>query len=161
MPTRRFVPVATPHRLIRGGLIGGLIGLALLAGPGTAQETSIGTVKAVFGRAVVVRGEEEIEARPGLPLMETDIVRTGGDGRLGLSLKDETRLSLGPDTRVELEQFVFAPAEQRLGLTVRVLRGIAAFVTGRMAKLAPEAVRIETPTSIIGVRGTHVLVKVP
>ena len=35
-----------------------------------------------------------------------------------------------------------------------------AYVSGRIAKLMPEAVRLETPTSVIGVRGTHALVKV-
>ncbi len=137
-------------------------GLSGARGPALqeAQQEVAGTVKTVTGTAFVVRGGEELAARPGLALMETDSIRTGPDGRLGLTLRDDTRLSMGPDTRVHLARFAFAPAEQRLGLTVRVLRGIAAFVTGRVAKLAPDAVRIETPTSIIGVRGTHVLVRV-
>jgi hypothetical protein len=40
------------------------------------------------------------------------------------------------------------------------VKGVAAYVSGRMAKLAPDAVRLETPAAIVGVRGTTVAIKV-
>jgi hypothetical protein len=42
---------------------------------------------------------------------------------------------------------------------MKLLRGSAAFVTGRIADLRPEAVRIETPNTIVGVRGTHLAIR--
>jgi hypothetical protein len=36
---------------------------------------------------------------------------------------------------------------------------VAAYVSGRIAKLAPDAVRLETPAAIVGVRGTTVVLR--
>jgi hypothetical protein len=98
-------------------------------------------------------------ARPGDALYQNDELRTGADGRLGFSLKDDTRVSLGPDSEIGLSEFKFSPAEGELGLVMKLLRGVAAFITGRIGQLRPDAVRIETPALIVGVRGTHVVVK--
>lgn len=96
------------------------------------------------------------------------ILRRGSAAALGLWLLQaapplsahESRLSIGPDSELALATFAYAPAENRLALVVRLTRGALAFVSGRIAKLMPEAVRLETPTSVIGVRGTHALVNV-
>lgn len=118
-----------------------------------------GYVKIATGTAFIVRAAAETPARPGDAVYENDALRTGADGRLGVTLKDDTRVSLGPDSEIALAQFRFSPAEGQLGLVMKVVRGVAAFVTGRIAKLQPNAVRIETPTAIIGVRGTHIAVR--
>ena len=92
-------------------------------------------------------------------MFEADVLRTGADGRLSVMLKDESRLALGPMSELALTRFAYAPGDQQLGLGVRLARGVLSYVSGLIAKLAPESVRLQTPTSIIGVRGTHVLVK--
>jgi hypothetical protein len=125
----------------------------------SAQETPAGYVKIASGAAFIDRAGSERPARPGDPVYTADGLRTGADGRLGVTLKDDTRLSLGPGSALSLAQFDFSPAEGRLSLVVRMARGVAAYVAGRIAKLKPDAVRIETPASIVGVRGTHVLIR--
>ena len=77
-----------------------------------------------------------------------------------MTLRDETRLSMGPNTEIALAAFTFAPAEGQLSMVLRIARGALAYVSGRIARLMPEAVRLETPTSVIGVRGTHALIRV-
>ena len=77
----------------------------------------------------------------------------------GITLKDDTRVSLGPNSEIDLSEFKFSPAEGELGLVMKLLRGVAAFVTGRIGQLRPDAVRIETPATIIGVRGTHFVIQ--
>ena len=47
---------------------------------------------------------------------------------------------------------------RRFGLAINVVRGMAAYVSGRIAKLAPDAVRLETPGAIVGVRGTTIAI---
>ena len=42
---------------------------------------------------------------------------------LGLTLKDDTRLSLGPSSEIRLDRFAYAPAEGRLGFVLNVVRG--------------------------------------
>ena len=42
----------------------------------------------------------------------------------------------------------------------KLTKGTGSFVSGKMSKISPESVIIETPTSTIGVRGTTYDVKV-
>jgi hypothetical protein len=135
-----------------------LIGILLGAAEGTAP--SVGLLKVVAGTAVVLRGDQTLPARAGLVLFEGDVLRTGADGRLGVVLRDDTRLSLGPETEIRIDRFVFAPAKGQLALVLKMARGIAAYVSGKIAKLSPDAVRVETPVAIIGVRGTRFVGKV-
>lgn len=135
--------------------------LACLVAPSALGQTSprpAGQVKVAAGTATAERQGQTHALRAGDPVFEADLLRTGPDGRLGVTLKDQTRLSLGPGTEVSLATFAFAPAEQRFGLVLRLARGVLEYVSGRLGKLAPDSIRIETPSSIVGVRGTHLLV---
>ena len=133
----------------------------LVAVPARAAEpASAGQIKVVSGSAFIVRGNTVLPAAIGQRVFESDKVRTGSDGRLGITLKDDTRFSLGPNSEVHLERFAYAPAEGHLALALNVVRGIAAYVSGRIAKLSPDAVRLETPGAIVGVRGTTLALSV-
>ena len=120
----------------------------------------IGLVKVTEGTAVVQRGDATLRAQVGLALQEGDVLRTGAGGRMGVVLRDDTRLSLGPETEIRIDQFVFEPAKDHLALVLKMARGIMAFVSGNIAKLSRDRVRIETPVAILGVRGTQFLAKV-
>jgi hypothetical protein len=67
-------------------------------------------------------------------------------------------VSLGPNTEIAVASFAYAPTEGQLGFVMRVVRGAVTYISGRIAKLSPESIKIETPTSILGVRGTHLLI---
>ena len=135
--------------------------LTLTAGSADAQQATVaGRIKTATGSVSIVRQAAEIPASTGDAVYESDIVKTGGDGRLGLTLNDETRVSLGPSTEVRIDTFRFAPAESRLSIALTFMRGVVAYVSGRIAKMAPDAVRLATPSAIIGVRGTTLAVRV-
>lgn len=146
-------------RILTLGLL--LWGVLAGAAPGLAAEAEvIGSVKLSSGAAVVLRGEQVLPAQPGLRLEPLDILRTGADGTLGVMLRDDTRISLGPGSEVVLDEFLFAPAQGELSLVVRMIRGIVQFISGEISKLAPERVRFETPVGVVGIRGTRFLVKI-
>ena len=131
------------------------IGLVLLAAPAFAQQPSpAGRIKVVSGSAFIVRSGGTIKAEVGQTVFESDSLRTGDDGRLGITLDDDTRLSLGPSSEVRLNSFRYAPAQGSVGLAMSFLKGIAVYVSGEIAKLAPDSIRLETPSAIVGVRGT-------
>ena len=134
----------------------------LLAGATPAlaqQQTAAGRIKLVSGTAYIVRGSETIPAKAGELVYAADGLRTT-DGSVGVTLKDDTRLSLGPNSEVRLERYVYAPGSGGLGMVVKFMRGVAAYVSGRMARLAPESIRLETPAAIVGVRGTSLAIRV-
>jgi hypothetical protein len=131
------------------------------AAPALAQEPApAGHVKISSGTAFIVRQNATIAARPGDAVYATDALRTGADGSVGVTLQDDTRLSIGPSSEVRLERYVYAPGEGGFGMVLNFVRGMATYVSGRMAKLAPNSIRLETPAAIVGVRGTTVAVKV-
>jgi hypothetical protein len=136
----------------------GVLVVGVVSAPLGAQEPA-GYVKIVSGVALIIRGGAEMPAHPGDAVYRQDGLRTGASGRLGVTLKDDTRVSLGPNSEMGLSEFKFSPEEGELALVMRLLRGVAAFVTGRIGQLRPDAVRIETPATIIGVRGTHIVVQ--
>ena len=124
------------------------------------QPTPAGHVKTVSGAAFIVRQNATLPAKPGDAIFATDGLRTGADGSVGVTLKDDTRLSLGPASEVRIERYVYAPGEGGLGMVLKFLRGAAVYVSGRMAKLAPDSIRLEAPSAIVGVRGTTVAIRV-
>jgi hypothetical protein len=129
--------------------------------PALAQQPSpAGHIKTASGSAFIVRQNATVPARPGEPIFATDALRTGADGTVGVTLKDDTRLSLGPGSEVRLERYVYSPGEGGFGMVLNLVRGVAAYVSGRMAKLAPDSIRLETPAAIVGVRGTTVAMRV-
>lgn len=121
---------------------------------------TIGFVKTVSGTASIVRGGVETRVSVGSPLYEDDTIKTGKDSSLGVTMKDGTTLSAGPETEILLDQYAYAPKQQQLGFVARVSQGTLDFVSGMLGKLAPESVAIETPTGTIGMRGTHFVVRV-
>jgi hypothetical protein len=138
-----------------------LITMVLASAPAFAQQpTPAGHVKIATGGAFIVRQNTTMPAKPGDAVFAIDTLRTEADGTIGVTLMDDTRISLGPASEVRLERYVFAPAEGGLGMVLNFVRGVAAYVSGRMAKLAPDSIRLETPAAIVGVRGTTVAIRV-
>ena len=129
--------------------------------PAFAQPGSAGRIKVASGASFIVRGQTATPATVGEVVFESDILRTGADGRLGVTLRDETRISLGPGSEVQLQRFLYSPADGQFAFVLRIARGIAAYVSGRIAKLSPDAVRLETPTAIVGIRGTRLAIRGP
>ncbi len=137
--------------------------LILIVAPSAAafaQPVPAGRVKLVSGAAFIVRQKIAKPARVGDVVFETDGLTTGADGKIGVTMKDETRISLGPGSEVRLDRFVYSPANGQFAFVLNVVRGIAAYVSGRIAKLSPDAVRLVTPSAIVGVRGTRLGIRV-
>jgi hypothetical protein len=141
------------------------LGVVVLVLAGSApvwgqEAAAVGRIKVVSGSAFIVRQSATIPAELGQMVFETDGLRTGADGRIGVTLKDDTRVSLGPNSEARIDRFVYAPADGRFGFVFNIVRGVAAYVSGQIAKLAPDSIRLETPAAIVGVRGTSLAVRV-
>ena len=138
-----------------------LIVMVLVTPPVAAQQrVPAGHIKVATGAAYIVRQDRQIPAKPGDAVFATDTLRTQANGAVGVTLADDTRVSLGPDSEMRLERYAFAPADGAVGMVLNFVRGVAAYVSGRIAKLAPDSVRLETPAAIVGVRGTTVAIKI-
>ena len=80
------------------------------AAPAFAQQpTPAGRIKVVSGDAVIVRGASTVPAQNGVAVYQSDSLRTGKDGRVGITLSDDTQVSIGPGSEVKLDSFVYDP----------------------------------------------------
>ena len=141
--------------------VAALVLVCAVASPVVAQDRPVaGRIKVLTGSAFIVRDGAQVPAQVGQVVFEADGLRTGGDGKVGVTLNDDTRLSLGPNSELKLERFMYAPADSGFGLVLKFVRGAATYVSGRIAKLAPDSIRLETPAAIIGVRGTTLAISV-
>jgi hypothetical protein len=125
-----------------------------------AADTPIGSIKTLEGTVHISRQGIVISAKQGHPVFQQDTIRTDSASRVGIVLHDDTTLSLGPHSVLELKDYVFKPKDNDFSLVVRMLKGTFVYLSGVMGKLAPDAIRLETPDSTIGIRGTRLLIQV-
>ena len=146
--------------------------LALLgstaASPALAE---IGRIKSAIGPASIMRGASSIPAAVGEDLMPGDFLETGKDGRISLTFIDDTRFSVGPDSRIALAKFDYDRTTEKGSFIAKVERGSVAVVSGRIAKTrcggqesaaqsSCGGMEVQTPKSTLAVRGTRFIVTV-
>lgn len=125
-----------------------------------ADEAAIGYVKTASGEAFVVSRGDKIAAKAGTPVFQGSQLKTGPKSSLGVTFKDETVMSFGPDTELTVDEYLYAPSQGKLKLGSKMAKGSMNYVSGVIAKLQPDAVSVTTPTGTIGVRGTQFAVRV-
>lgn len=144
---------------MRGALVAGLLMACALSTPGLAM-AEIGRIKSVTGNASVVRGKLVKPATPGYQLLVSDVLTTGGNGRIGITFIDNSRFAVGPNSRVALSQFEFDDTTHKGKSLTTVDRGTLGVVSGQIAKENKDAMKVRTPTSLLAARGTTFVVEV-
>jgi len=119
-----------------------------------AMEAPVGSIKTLKGKAYIIRNRSAVEVKIGSKVFTNDALKTGGDGSMAMVFKDDTLLSIGPNSEVVINEFFFSPGEGKLSIITRLLKGTSAYLSGIIGKLSPESVRFETPVANIGIRGT-------
>lgn len=145
-------------------LIAAAFAVQLLAWSGASlaqqgEQDRIGIIKSATGTVWVVRTSGRVEAKAGDPLFRADSLEVDDAGAASVTLTDGTRLSIGESSTVWLDQFAYEPQNGLLGIAIRLVRGSMLFVTGEIGRLAPDSIRIETPTGSLGVRGTRFIAR--
>jgi len=125
-----------------------------------APERQAGFVKSVRGDVKLLSAAASARnAVPGDALASVDRIVTGPDSSASVVLRDDTTLVVGPSSRLDLKQFHFDATTHEGGLLVSLLRGSMRMITGLIGKTNPDAVRVETQTATIGIRGTDFIVQ--
>lgn len=138
-----------------------LCALVLVTTAASAQDQRAGTLKTVVGDVQLGQGGAALAAQEGGGLRQTDRIVTGRNASTTFTLKDGTVISVGPNSTLELAKVQFDTTTQEGSLMLSLLQGTIRVVTGWLGKLHPEQVKVITPTSVVGVRGTDFIVEVP
>ena len=134
----------------------------LFAGPAPsgAALVEIGSVKLVVGTVTVRHADGSQEAvKKGAVLYQGDVLVTGAGSFVKAEMRDGTKFQLGQNGEAALDQYEFDEAADvgRFEATVRV--GGFYYKSGKIGELpsasAQAHTQLNTPTSIIGVRGSE------
>ena len=128
--------------------------------PTRGAEERAGIVKSVRGDVQLLQRRRQGAGRDGRRHRGADRPpATGADSGASVVLRDGTTLVVGPSSRLDLKQFHFDSTTQDGGMVVSLLRGTLRMVTGLIGKTHPDAVRVETQSAVIGIRGTDFIVE--
>ena len=131
---------------------------ALLAAQGGAASaaTQAGISAAVRGDIDLTpaTGEAKHQAASGEDIYLGDEISSYDDAGMQLMLLDETVFTIGANTDITVDEFVYDPATGAGQVTASVAKGVFRFVTGNIAQGNPEDMTINLPVGTIGIRGT-------
>lgn len=120
-----------------------------------------GVIKTVNGQVDIERGGRSLVAKVGDPVQESDRVMSRNESSVGISMNDETLLSLGPNSTLVIDKYAYDPVTRDGRVATSILKGTLRYVTGLIGHLHPEAIKVTTENSTIGIRGTEFIVQVP
>jgi hypothetical protein len=136
------------------------IAAVLLGFAATAFAADVGEIKTARGAAYLERGSERLPVRVGMAVQQADKLVTGADGAVGVTFTDNSLLSVGPNSSLAIDQYVFDSTTHAGKFDTTLSKGTLAVISGKMVKQSPDAMHVRTPSAIMGVRGTEFIVKV-
>ena len=141
-----------PFSPLRASLVGAALAIALsLTAPVSAQTApDIGVAASVVNKVEGTLGQRTAAKATGDKVFENEVIKTGIDSKSQLLFRDETALTVGPNSEVTLDKFVYNP-NGNSSVSVRATRGVFRFVSGSLPSTAYE---IKTPAGTLGVRGS-------
>jgi hypothetical protein len=132
--------------------------LALAIAPPAAAD--IGQIKTAKGQVTIQRQGQALPGEVGMRLEAADTLRTGADSAVGITMRDNSLLSAGPNSILSLDRFEFNDTTSQGRFDTQLQRGTLAVMSGRIAKQSPQAMTVRTPSAQLGVRGTDFVVSV-
>ncbi len=125
-----------------------------------ALESNIGLIKNSSGEASILRDQAQMPVETGSHLNKEDVIKTGSDGSVGIVFTDGTTVALGPGTEFSIQDYLYEPKTEAYAFSLYLKKGSAIYSSGKIGKLAPDAVKLNTPKATVGIRGTRVILEV-
>jgi hypothetical protein len=129
-----------------------LLSVALVvAADASATEPEVGTTVLIKNKVTGKLGTDERQLKTGFRVHRNELLQTGPKAQAELKLDDNTKLALGPDAELLLDEYAVAAGSDTKTIALKLLKGTFRFLTGNTAS---ESYKIDTPSATIGIRGT-------
>ena len=125
--------------------------VGLLALPGVLAAEPVGQAVEVTQTVTLTRDGQDTPLRQGQPVALGDVIATGTSGQAQLLFRDETRIAIGPGSRLVIESILFDSSDTASDFTVNAVQGAFRFFSGKSEK---STYAIRTPGATMGIRGT-------
>jgi hypothetical protein len=116
-----------------------------------AEPLKVGQADVIRNEVVSVDGAQLLPIAVGDTVVRDEVVSTSRDSDARIGLIDNTKLALGPNSTLKIDRAVYSDEQRYKQIVIRLTEGAFRFVTGNSDK---KSYRIETPTAVVGVRGT-------
>ncbi|MDD5225766.1 MAG: FecR domain-containing protein [Candidatus Omnitrophica bacterium] len=117
----------------------------------------VGVVAATQGKVKLsMPGEAGHIAESGEAVFISQEVATDAKGHLQILLLDETVFTIGPNSSITIDKFVYDPKSHDGEIRASIAKGIFRYVSGKIAAKKSSSVSMKLPTATIGFRGTIV-----
>jgi hypothetical protein len=123
----------------------------LVASVPASADVKIGVAGAVANEVTATIGTSSQPLNIGHDLFTDELISTGQRGTAQLLFLDETSISIGPQSDVKLDRFVYDPQRQAGSVVFETSRGVLRFISGSQQ---PGTYQLKTPVATIGFRGT-------
>ncbi len=130
-------------------LLAGVSGLAI---PAALADSRVGVSSAVNKQSTLERGAIQRTFTVGEDVNFKDRIITNPEGLAQVLFVDGSTFTIGSNTRVVIDEFVYNPADGSGALVSEVTKGALRFVGGKLSK-GTQPVKFKTPVGILGVRG--------
>ena len=152
----RFIKVTALAGALAGSMVVATAGLQ----PAAAAEKA-GVAAAVRGD-VTVTGDprpDPVDAESGMDMLRFDRVVTEAESRMQILLLDQTNFSVGPQSELVIDAFVYDPDKGTGKVAAEFVEGVFRYVSGSVGENDPDDVEVETAAGTIGVRGTSLFAR--
>jgi hypothetical protein len=110
------------------------LSMAFLFGLVTAAGAAeIGQIKVAKGQVAIERQGKTLPATVGARLQTSDVVKTGADGSVGITMDDDSLLSAGPNSVLSLDRYAFDATTNQGRFDTSLNKGTLAVISGRIA----------------------------
>jgi len=130
---------------------------SLLIGNAEAAQAA-GKLTKVAGRVDVLRvgTAAAVTVKPGDTVNVGDIIRTKSDGKAEITFIDNSVMTVGPKSRLGIDEYLFKPAEKKRAASLKLYRGKTGFIIPKPVYHASGSkFEMKTRTAVAGVRGTE------
>lgn len=123
-----------------------------------AQEIESGVIAIASNPVKITNAQGEVRiAKTGDKIYLNDTIQTDAQGKTQILLKDQMTISLGPNSQMVVDKFVYDPKEKSKNeLSTQIKQGAFKFISGKIASDNKDAMKVSTPKATIAIRGTGV-----
>lgn len=144
------------HSILRAFALATILIAAAFNSPASEAAERAGTVTRVKGEASAASaGAPSRTLAEGADIFVGDEVKTGAATRLEITMVDDAKLTLGDNSRLVIDAYVFQSQAKKGNGALRVVEGVFRATSGKIGKLEGAPFRVGMPAATLGIRGTE------
>ena len=122
---------------------------------GTESSSEAGYVSALRGEVYAISSDgvtRNLKLKD--PISIDDYIVTENKGRVKIVFQDNTIITLGPKSRIKLNDYYWKKDIQKGKFNITITEGLFRIIGGKITKSSPQSFIAKTPAASIGIRGS-------